>query len=106
MLRALFIHDRNIHRGSITAFNGLDGRIEGWQDVPYHTDVNVYQAALHSAAMDQTGNDRLESRPIIVHNLWKKFRVEDVTFERGGHGGGNKRLHEKIFVNPEKKRSL
>ncbi|HHP7241392.1 MAG TPA: Gfo/Idh/MocA family oxidoreductase [Cyclobacteriaceae bacterium] len=86
-----------------TAFNGLDGRIEGWQDVPYQTDVNVDQADLHGAEMDQTGNEQLESKPIIVHNLWKKFRVKDVTFERGGHGGGDKRLQEKIFVNPNKK---
>lgn len=86
-----------------TAFNGLDGRIEGWQDVPYQTDVNVDQAELHAAEMDQTGNEQLESKPIIVHNLWKKFIVEDVTFERGGHGGGDKRLHEKIFINPDKK---
>jgi hypothetical protein len=25
-----------------------------------------------------------------------------VGYERGGHGGGDKRLHDKIFVHPEK----
>ncbi|MEL7118129.1 MAG: Gfo/Idh/MocA family oxidoreductase [Bacteroidota bacterium] len=86
-----------------TAFNGTDGRIEGWQDIPYQSDeVGVDQADLHKAEMDQSGKDALKTKPVIIHNLWEKFKVENVKFERGGHGGGDKRLHEKIFINPEK----
>lgn len=85
------------------AFNGTDGRIEGWQDIPYQENISADQAELHAAEMEQNGAANLRTKPLVVHNLWEKFKVDNVTYERGGHGGGDKRLHEKIFVNPGKK---
>ena len=83
------------------AFNGTDGRIEAWEDIPYQTGESLDQAALHAAEMDQSGQVGEDSAPVIVHKLWKDFEVARVTFERGGHGGGDKRLHDKIFKNPD-----
>lgn len=81
------------------AFNGMDGRIEGWQDIPYQKNNNLDQSALHEVEMNQ--NDvSLQAEPVILHKLWNDFSIEKVAMERGGHGGGDKRLHEKIFVNP------
>ena len=85
------------------AFNGTDGRIEAWLDIPYQEDVEVDQSELHASEMDQDEQDNLETKPIIIHNLWEDFKTNRVTMERGGHGGGDKRLHDKIFVHPEKK---
>ena len=33
----------------------------------------------------------------------KKHKTVQVPYERGGHGGGDKRLHDKIFKSPNKK---
>ncbi len=84
------------------AFNGTEGRIEAWLDIPYQKEVSVSQAEMHQREMDQSGDDQAESEPIIVHKLWKDFETVQVPVERGGHGGGDKRLHDKIFVHPEK----
>jgi hypothetical protein len=85
------------------AFNGMDGRLEAWLDIPYIKSIQVDQAELHAAEMDQTGDDEMGQEPIIVHKLWKDFDTVVVGSERGGHGGGDKRLHDQIFINPEKK---
>ncbi|MCK4854089.1 MAG: Gfo/Idh/MocA family oxidoreductase [Bacteroidales bacterium] len=85
------------------AFNGMDGRLEAWLDIPYIKSMQVDQAELHAAEMDQSGNDEMGREPVIVHKLWKNFDTVIVDSERGGHGGGDKRLHDQIFINPEKK---
>ena len=83
------------------AFNGTDGRIEAWMDIPYHKDIQVDQAELHAREMEQNSGEEKFYKPIVLHNLWDKFEVVEVGMERGGHGGGDKRLHEKIFENPD-----
>ena len=65
--------------------------------------MQVDQSELHAAEMDQSGNDEMGREPVIVHKLWNDFDTVVVESERGGHGGGDKRLHDQIFVNPEKK---
>jgi predicted dehydrogenase len=82
-------------------FNGKEGRIEAWLDIPYFDDLNVNQAELHAQEMDQTGNEIADHKTIILHKLWKEYERIDVAFDRGGHGGGDRRLHEKIFSNPD-----
>jgi len=82
-------------------FNGTEGRLEAWQDIPYVDDLSVSQAELHAQEMDQSGDDKMDHKTIILHKLWKDYEKIDVTFDRSGHGGGDKRLQEKIFSNPE-----
>ena len=89
------------YEGWRVAFNGMDGRIEAWLDIPYQKKVTVDQAELHAQEMDQSGDDTTFTEPIVVHKLWNKFEVVDAVMERGGHGGGDKRLQDKIFVNPD-----
>ncbi len=89
------------YEGWRVSFNGTEGRIEAWMDIPYLSDMNVDQAELHAKEMDQSGNDKEEYAPIIIHNLWKKYEKINVPMERGGHGGGDERLHDKIFSNPD-----
>lgn len=83
------------------AFNGTEGRLEAWLDIPYQKAVAVDQEKLHAAEMSQQKGDENHFEPIIVHKLWKDFETVNVPIERSGHGGGDQRLHEKIFVNPE-----
>ena len=58
------------------------------------------QAELHAAEMNQSGEDEAQSEPLIVHKNWNTFETVNVPVERGGHGGGDKRLHDKIFKSP------
>ena len=44
--------------------------------------------------------EEASSESIIVHKLWKDFETVEVPSERGGHGGGDERLHNKIFRTP------
>lgn len=84
------------------AFNGTDGRIEAWLDIPWMENSGMDQAELHAAEMDQgEKKDDKERKPIILHKNWNKYETIEVVSERGGHGGGDKRLHDKIFRNPE-----
>jgi len=85
------------------AFNGMDGRLEAWQDIPYQRNVSVDQSQLHAAEMDQTKKEEVRSEPIIIHKLWKDFNIVPAAFQRGGHGGGDQRLHEQIFTHPGQK---
>ena len=79
------------------AFNGTDGRIEAFIDVPYMEKVQVSQEELHAAEMDQSGGYESSLKPIIVHKLWGKQEMVNVDFNRGGHGGGDERLQDQIF---------
>ncbi len=88
------------YEGWRIAFNGTDGRIEAWLDIPYFKSENMSQSELHAAEMNQNGEDETQSEPLIVHKNWETFETVNVPVERGGHGGGDKRLHDKIFKSP------
>lgn len=90
------------YEGYRVAFNGTEGRIEAWLDIPYLKDEQMDQEALHNLEMSQDETE-LVRQPMIVHKLWNKYEKVIVTTEKAGHGGGDKRLHEKIFQNPEQK---
>ncbi len=79
------------------AFNGRKGRIEAWLDIPYYTRLSVGQAELHGAEMNQTSEKEADHRPIIVHRNWNDYEFVAVDQSRGGHGGGDGRLQDRIF---------
>lgn len=89
------------YEGWRVALNGTKGRIEAWQDIPYFKTETVDEAEKHAKEMDQTGKDEMTYEPIILHKLWKDHETLQVALEKSGHGGGDKRLHDKIFKNPE-----
>ncbi|MFC2116052.1 Gfo/Idh/MocA family oxidoreductase [Bacteroidota bacterium] len=84
------------------AFNGTKGRLEGFLDVPYMNLQSLSQDELHAAEMNQEGGVNDETRPVLLHKLWEDAESISVPYSRGGHGGGDSRLHDQIFVNPEK----
>lgn len=85
------------------AFNGTKGRIEASLDIPYNEKVAVDQAEMHAKEMEQNALEEANTETIIVHKLWNDFETVAVPTERGGHGGGDKRLHDKIFMTPNEK---
>lgn len=90
------------YEGWKIAFNGTEGRIDAWLDIPFMKGEIISQADMHEMEMSQ-GDKNLQSEPVILHKLWNDFEVKNVSFQRGGHGGGDKLLHEQIFRTPDKK---
>ena len=80
------------------AFNGTEGRLEAWLDIPYQTGELIGQDEMHSREMQQTQAEDLVKEPIIVHKLWKDFETVRVPFDRSGHGGGDKLLQDRIIL--------
>jgi hypothetical protein len=87
--------------GYRVSFNGIDGRIEAWHDIPYRKNQGLDQKELHEAEMSQD-DELMEREPVIIHRLWNDYETQVVEYDRKGHGGGDKRLHNKVFVSPEK----
>jgi len=82
------------------AFNGKEGRIEAWDDIPYYSEMEVDQAELHAAEMDQSDIEKKEHKPIIVHRIREDYERIIVASSKGGHGGGDLRMQNKIFMDP------
>lgn len=82
------------------SFNGTEGRLEAWLDIPYHKNATIDQAELHNQEMQQSDDSKYDTDPIILHKLWKDFDTIHVVTEKAGHGGGDQRLQDKIFKNP------
>ena len=83
------------------AFNGTEGRIEASLDIPYYKKETINQEELHVKEMDQNAVEEIYTEPIIVHKLWEKHDTITVEMEKEGHGGGDSRLLNKIFVTPD-----
>ncbi|MGW8316308.1 MAG: hypothetical protein ACWGNV_11955, partial [Bacteroidales bacterium] len=90
------------YEGWKIAFNGMNGRIDAWLDIPFMNTENISQSDIHEIEMSQ-GDEELMTEPIILHKLWSDYEVKKATFPRGGHGGGDEQLHEKIFRTPDQK---
>jgi predicted dehydrogenase len=89
------------YEGWKIAFNGKDGRIEAWRDIPFMDTEAVDQESLHALEMKQDSKSETAYQPVIVHKLWNDYTKEEVGFDRSGHGGGDGRLQDKIFVTPD-----
>ncbi len=90
------------YEGWKIGFNGTEGRIDAWLDIPYINSANISQAEMHELEMSQE-DDQLHRDPVIVHKLWEDFKINYVDYQKGGHGGGDKLLHDQIFKTPDKK---
>lgn len=90
------------YEGWKVAFNGMDGRIDAWVDIPFIKRPDISQSAMHEMEMSQE-EGQMEIQPVILHRLWNDFEVRNVTFPRAGHGGGDVQLHNQIFSHPERK---
>lgn len=82
------------------AFNGKNGRIEAWEDIPYYNELQLDQSELHRAEMAQD-SAASDERTIILHKNWQEFEKITVENDRSGHGGGDGRLQDKIFRYPD-----
>jgi len=89
------------YEGWRIAFNGKDGRLESWEDIPWRRQEQINQAQLHAAEMNQSGNTNVRYDEIfLMKNFDPKYEILKVEAARGGHGGGDSRLQDKIFRDP------
>ena len=93
------------YEGYRIAFNGHDGRIDSWEDIPYQRGeyTEDEQASLHSAEMTfKTEEVPTEFHEVILHkNFERDFKSIKVPKYRYGHGGGDQRMLDYLFVNPD-----
>jgi len=89
------------YEGWRIAFNGKNGRIETWEDIPWRRQEKINQAELHSAEMNQTEASNVRYDEIFFQENFKsEYEIIKVASSKGGHGGGDTRLQDKIFREP------
>jgi len=88
------------YEGMKVAFNGRKGRIEAWLDIPHFSSEIINQEELHAMEMDQQ-KEEYDMEPVIIHKNWEDYKKVIVKIEKTGHGGGDMRLQDKIFKNPD-----
>lgn len=90
------------YEGFSIAFNGMDGRIDSWEGIPWRSDEQINQARLHTQEMDQNqeGSSGEYDEIMVMKNFadYERIKIPKV---KGGHGGGDSRLQDKIFRNPD-----
>ncbi len=90
------------YEGLSVAFNGMTGRIDSWQDLPWRDQEKVSQAERHAREMNQAADPESSAYDeIIVSENFGKSELVKVPFVRSGHGGGDRRLQDQIFRNPD-----
>ncbi len=88
------------YEGWRIAFNGTDGRMETWEDIPYQEKIVADQANRHAVEMSDA-DDAVpgEFREIMVmDNFAKTYEIYTTPKIKGGHGGGDIRMQRRMFV--------
>ena len=91
------------YEGWRIAFNGFNGRLDSWEGIPWRREEKVTQAELHAKEMSQEANAASSpnyEEAVIMENFgdYKKIQIHA---GKGGHGGGDKPLQDRIFVDPD-----
>lgn len=90
------------YEGMTIAFNGKDGRLDAWDGIPWRKQEKLNQAELHAKEMSQSEKDQAANfEEIMVSDNFGETEAIKVVAGDGGHGGGDKRLHDRIFVAPD-----
>lgn len=90
------------YEGWRIAFNGKNGRLESWEDIPWRRQEQINQAEMHEAEMNQSDKGNIRFDEIYWQENFKSdYEIIKVKSTKGGHGGGDTRLQDKIFRTPE-----
>ncbi|MBN2349343.1 MAG: Gfo/Idh/MocA family oxidoreductase [Bacteroidales bacterium] len=89
------------YEGMRIAFNGMNGRIDAWDGIPWRMEDIQNQADLHKLEMTQKENEEaLNYEEIYVSKNFGDIELMKVPKSLEGHGGGDVRLHDRIFKDP------
>lgn len=88
------------YEGWQIAFNGMNGRVETWEDIPYLQKVPEDQSKKHAIEMSQADDGVAgEVREIMVmDNFAENYEIFTTPKIHGGHGGGDIRMQRRIFT--------
>jgi predicted dehydrogenase len=88
------------YEGWQIAFNGMEGRVETWEDIPYLQKMPEDQSKRHAVEMSNADDAVAgEVREIMaMDNFAKNFEIYTTAKIRGGHGGGDIRMQRRMFV--------
>ena len=88
------------YEGWQIAFNGMKGRLETWEDIPYLQKTPDDQAKRHAVEMSNADDAVAgEVREIIaMDNFARNYEVYTTPKIRGGHGGGDVRMQRRMFI--------
>jgi len=89
------------YEGWRIAFNGITGRIDASEGIPFNKKSTADQAGLHQQEMSQKADATSESEEIIVMDNFGELERITVPVPLNGHGGGDSRLQDKIFRYPD-----
>jgi hypothetical protein len=72
------------------------------QDIPWRREEKVNQAELHAQEMSQQGEKEFSDYDeVMVMDNFEDYEKIRIPRGGGGHGGGDRRLQDKIFRNPD-----
>ncbi|MEX0987751.1 MAG: Gfo/Idh/MocA family oxidoreductase, partial [Bacteroidales bacterium] len=77
------------YEGWSIAFNGMDGRIDSWQDIPWRKQEKISQAELHAQEMSQKEEEFSDFDEVMVMDNFGDYEQIRVPRSGGGHGGGD-----------------
>lgn len=90
------------YEGWRIAFNGMNGRLDSWEGIPWMRSKQVDQAKLHELEMKQDlKEEATDYDEIMVMQNFEKYEQVKVPKVYGGHGGGDRALQGRLFVNPD-----
>lgn len=89
------------YEGLRIGFNGMKGRFDSWEGIPWQQGVED-QSKLHAQEMSQGNKEKPEEfDEIMVMDNFGDYESVKIPRVRGGHGGGDSRLQDKIFKDPD-----
>jgi hypothetical protein len=88
------------YEGWQIAFNGVNGRLETWEDIPYLQTTNDNQENKHITEMSINKDASVDGyREIFaMNNFEKSHEIYRVPKIKTGHGGGDVRMLKRLFV--------
>lgn len=92
------------YEGFRLSFNGFDGKLDTWQDIPYQAGdfKRVSEAERHALEMSQFKEESEGfEETILLDNFKDTHESIKVPKYKGGHGGGDIRMHQRMFKTPD-----
>lgn len=88
------------YEGWHIAFNGMKGRVESWEDIPYLEKMAIDQANHHVTEMSTDNKAKADDyrQIMVMDNFAKNHEIFSTPKITGGHGGGDVTMQRRIFV--------
>ncbi|MBK6825460.1 MAG: Gfo/Idh/MocA family oxidoreductase [Chitinophagaceae bacterium] len=87
------------YEGWHIAFNGMKGRVESWEDIPYLEKAATDQEGRHATEMSNDNKAKANDfrQIMVMDNFSKDYEMINIPKVAGGHGGGDQEMQRRIF---------